>query len=276
MNPNAISDLFDKIYVNKADFRNTDKLRSKTMKLKILKTFILLTIFFYAPASFAAEMETIAESGKIILNPDFSRQKISHIEVPAPAKSAADFSQTGPENAFDLENPIENFGNVGEWMYRGARLPDDIHYEFLRDLGITTVIDMQWPLKDDQNLCEKYGLNCIYNPVILIPEIDLYFDMKALKKAFKKTVEEFKAGKMIYIHCHFGSDRTGILASAFIIKQNMCHTQNPNDPLLQEKTMKSVEADLLKHGYNETYQKPLKEMKTWITEFDKNKDWLCQ
>ena len=246
------------------------------MKSKTLNIFIILAIFFYAPASFAAEMETVAESGKIILNPDFDRQRINHIEVPAPAKPVAVFSQTGRETAFDLENPIKNFGNVGEWMYRGARLTDDIHYEFLRDLGVTTVIDMQWPLRDNQSLCKKYGLNCIYNPVILIPEIDLYFDMKALKKAFKKTVDEFKVGKMIYIHCHFGSDRTGILASAFIVKQNMCAAQNPNDPLLREKTMKSVEADLLKYGYNETYKKPLKEMKTWITEFDKNKDWLCQ
>ena len=238
------------------------------MKQTIIKTFITLAMLFYTSASFAV-------NDKMDLNYDFSRQ-INHIEIPSPAKPAVNSLETGRDKTADFENPIKNFGTVGEWMYRGARLTNESHYKFLKNLGITTVIDMQWPLRDNRDLCKKYDLDCIYTPVILIPEIDLYFDIKSLKKTFKRMIDEFKLGKTLYIHCHFGSDRTGILAAAFTIRQSMCNAKNPNETILQEKTMKSVEADLLKYGYNKTYQKPLKEMKTWLTEFNQNKNWLCQ
>ena len=155
----------------------------------------------------------------------------------------------------------------------------DEDYAFLKKTGIYTVVNLQYPFvlfKDYPVLCSKYHLNCAYLPVEIIPRSDLVFDIAALKNAYKFTLDELKAGKEVYLHCYYGQERTGILAAALMIRERMCKPGVENDPKIRANTWKALDEAFRKYGYREAHQKPFMEMKTWVTGFESNKNWICQ
>ncbi|MDA8324788.1 MAG: hypothetical protein M0033_01065 [Nitrospiraceae bacterium] len=253
------------------------------MRSIIPRTASALAMLFFISTASASELESRA-AGSLL---GFADQKFiaeNAGDIPSPGKPA--YAEKGGEGPYypgtnegkapDFNSPIPNFGLVVEGVYRGARVTTDKHFKFLKDMGITTMVNLQWPLKDDKKLCRKYGFDCSYDPVAIVPFVDWYFDMKALKRTFEFSVNELKAGRKIYIHCHFGRERTGILAAALTIRDSMCGPDRQNDPQLKEKTWKTVEAGFVKYGYKSTYAKPFREMRSWINDFEKNKDWLCR
>ena len=56
----------------------------------------------------------------------------------------------------------------------------------------------------------------------------------------------------------------------------MCDPARRKDPRIKEKTWELVDAGFKKFGYKMTYKKPFEEMRTWITDFEGNKEWLCR
>ena len=152
-------------------------------------------------------------------------------------------------------------------------------YKFLKDMGIDTTINLQYPFvifKSDPLLCSKYHLNCSYLPVKIIPQVDWVFGLDEFKTAYKFAIDELKAGRTIYVHCFYGQERTGLLVSALYIRENMCRPGAENDPAAKEKAWREIDASLREVGYREVHRSPFNEMKSWLSDFQKNKSWICR
>ena len=146
---------------------------------------------------------------------------------------------------------IGNFGMVVEHVYRGARLNEEADYKALADLGVNTVISLEKIRSDSQKLCKKYGLTCKKFPILLpgLPDVDKYFDYEMLKRAFQFLVQEVSEGETVYIHCFYGSDRTGALASAVTVRSYACgEKQKDYDP---DAIWELVESDLTFYGFHD-------------------------
>lgn len=249
----------------------------------VSKILAAVTLGLWVSPVFAGELENAAaDSGQYFFSEglDLNDAQAGIPEPGAPADARG--KDEGPyypgtnERAPEASGPIDNFGPVVEGVYRGARVTKDEQFQFLKDNGISTLVNIQWPLRDDSDLCKKYGFDCSYQAVKIVPFVDWYFGMDDLKDAYYFTLDQLKAGKKVYIHCHFGRERTGILAAALMIRESMCDPVRQLDPQLKEKTWEVVEGSFKKFGYKMTYEKPFKEMKSWISDFEGNKDWLCR
>ena len=244
---------------------------------------IALTAVFLVSGAFAGEFESQAASSRQSFEGQWFPAEGVTNGIPAPSapvevrtKNQGPYYPGTNERSPEFGGPVDNFGLVIAGVYRGARVSKEEQFKYLKDNGINTLVNVSWPAKDNPELCAKYGFDCSYNAVKIVPGADLYFGMKDLKGAFDFTLDELKAGRKVYIHCHFGRERTGILAAALMIRQNMCEPSRQADPQLKEKTWDLVEASFKKFGYKMTYQKPFEEMKSWITDFESNKAWLCR
>ncbi|MEP7148945.1 MAG: tyrosine-protein phosphatase [Acidobacteriota bacterium] len=104
---------------------------------------------------------------------------------------------------------IGNFGQMDERFYRGAQ-PVESDYQALKDLGITTVID----LRNDPMEYEKGAVEALGMTYVNIP-------MSGWKTPQQKDVDDFLAlvnsadtGKF-FVHCKAGIHRTGVVGAAY-------------------------------------------------------------
>lgn len=119
----------------------------------------------------------------------------------------AGFAQTAP-TAFPNVN-IKNFGQMDERLFRGAQpLPGD--YQALKDLGITTVVDLRNdPTDYEKTEVEKLGMKYINIP------------MSGWKTPKDKDVHQFlelmgdEATGKVYLHCKAGIHRTGVAGAVY-------------------------------------------------------------
>lgn len=165
-----------------------------------------------------------------------------------------------------------NFGMVEEGIYRGARLQREEEYAYLsRVLGVKTMVNLQHYHHDDKALCAKYGIDCREFPIFLFFANDVLFDWQSFRKAFDVITEQKARSNKVYFHCAYGSDRTGTMAAALMVREAACGRQF--DP---ETLWKSVDTTLEKHNFHGIYVFLHHAIKDWVFEFDKNKDWLCK
>jgi len=166
---------------------------------------------------------------------------------------------------------IANLGQVSDHIYRGARLKKEVDYKELADLGVGTILSLERFNSDDEKLCEKYGLDCVRFPLILLglPDADKFFDYAILKDAFQFLVEEVYKEHKVYIHCYYGKDRTGALVSAYTIRENACGKEDYN----KDELWKKVEADLTTYGFHDALYPALKNnIRSWVYELP---EWMC-
>ena len=173
--------------------------------------------------------------------------------------------------AASAPSPIPNFGQVEPGIYRGATLSKDDQYRYLKEnLSVDDVVDLR--LKpDNQDSCHNWNLNCENFPIRLsFPGEDATFDMEMFKKAFSFVLSERAAGRQVYFHCKKGSDRTGALAAALLIREKACHRDFNPDELWNE-----VKNRLKQHHFHFFFIFLKKDIRSWVYHFDKNQ-WLCQ
>ena len=113
--------------------------------------------------------------------------------------SSAGFAQTAPQTFQNVN--IKNFGQMDERFYRGAQ-PLEGDFQALKDLGITTVID----LRNDPTDYEKTAVEALGMKYVNIP-------MSGWKTPKETQVEEFLSvlnapeTGVVYVHCKAGKHR---------------------------------------------------------------------
>ena len=116
----------------------------------------------------------------------------------------------GSSNAAFRDVRIKNFGQMDERFYRGAepkRLED---FQALKELGISTVIDLQAkPEPAERGMVESLGMRYVN-----IPMVDKAYPRPEWVAAFMKTVDDPSTGKF-YVHCAGGRHRTGSMGAVY-------------------------------------------------------------
>lgn len=117
------------------------------------------------------------------------------------------FSQTAPQTFANVK--IKNFGQMDERYYRGAQpLPDD--YQSLKDLGVTTVID----LRNDPTDYEKTKVEELGMKYVNIPMSGWKYPKAQYIQQFLELMNNPETG-IVYAHCKAGIHRTGITAAVY-------------------------------------------------------------
>ncbi|MDE1976179.1 MAG: hypothetical protein KGI84_02835 [Elusimicrobia bacterium] len=116
--------------------------------------------------------------------------------------------------------PVGNFGEIEPGIFRGAQPSGAAAYRFLRAKGVSVVVNLRCLHKDDQTLCRRYGLSCVRFPLMLFPGQGVFFNWMELRRAFEFVLTQRRAGRVLFIHCRDGADRTGVLAAALTIRNS--------------------------------------------------------
>ena len=103
---------------------------------------------------------------------------------------------------------ISNFGQMDERFYRGAR-PKEKDFQALKDLGITTIIDLTDNTPEERGYAEAVGLKYVN---IAIPDKKDPSDAQVAQ--FLKVVDDPATGKF-YVHCAGGRHRTGVMGAIY-------------------------------------------------------------
>lgn len=104
---------------------------------------------------------------------------------------------------------IGNFGQMDERFFRGAQ-PLESDYQSLKDLGITTVID----LRNDPMAYEKGAVEALGMTYVNIPMSGWKSPKQTDVDAFLALVNNSETGKF-FVHCKAGIHRTGVVGAAY-------------------------------------------------------------
>ena len=104
---------------------------------------------------------------------------------------------------------IKNFGQMDENYFRGGQ-PKKDQYVQLKDLGITTIID----LRNDPEDYEKTTAESLGMKYINIPMDDAEYPSDATIDQFLKEINDPANGKM-YVHCKGGKHRAGVTGAVY-------------------------------------------------------------
>ena len=122
---------------------------------------------------------------------------------------------------------VPNTGKINEHLYRGAQ-PRELGLAELKKLGITTVVDLRSEdpekLAWERKLVESLGMRFVHIPVSgwSPPANEQVAKFLSL---FRDNSEQ-----RIFVHCHFGDDRTGV----FVAIYRMAIEKLPPDQALKE------------------------------------------
>ena len=104
---------------------------------------------------------------------------------------------------------IDNFGQMDERFYRGAR-PKPEELKNLAALGIQTVID----LTDNSREREKPAVEAAGMRYINIPIVDKAYPSMEQVNEFLRVANDPTTGKF-YVHCAGGRHRTGVMGAVY-------------------------------------------------------------
>ena len=105
---------------------------------------------------------------------------------------------------------IKNFGQMDERFYRGAEPKGIEDIQALKNLGISTVIDLQAePNSSERGMVESVGMRYVN-----IPMVDKAYPKPEWVAAFLKTVDDPATGKF-FVHCAGGRHRTGAMGAVY-------------------------------------------------------------
>ena len=105
---------------------------------------------------------------------------------------------------------IKNFGQMDERFYRGAEPKSLEDIQALKELGITTVIDLQ----ADPDAQERVWVESLGMRYVNIPMVAKKYPRPEWVAAFMKTVDDPLTGKF-FVHCAGGRHRTGSMGAVY-------------------------------------------------------------
>ena len=107
---------------------------------------------------------------------------------------------------------IHNAGKITDVLYRGAQ-PKEIGFSELKLLGISTIVDLRGEDRDkiawERKHAESLGMRFVHIPV------------SGWSPPTDEQVAEFlllfhsEPGQKVFVHCHFGDDRTGVFVATY-------------------------------------------------------------
>jgi protein tyrosine phosphatase (PTP) superfamily phosphohydrolase (DUF442 family) len=111
-------------------------------------------------------------------------------------------------------NGIPNAGKVTDVLYRGAQ-PKEVGLSELKLLGITTIVDLRSEDRKtigwERERAESMGMRFVHIPV------------NGWSPPSDEQVVQFlsllhdQPGQKVFVHCHFGEDRTSVFVAAYRI-----------------------------------------------------------
>src|SRR6266446_7500096 len=109
---------------------------------------------------------------------------------------------------------IPNAGKITETLYRGAQ-PREVGLSELKILGITTIVDLRGEDRDkiawERKHAESLGLRFVHIPV------DGWSPPTDEQVVQFLSLFRDNPGQKIFMHCHFGDDRTGVFTALYRI-----------------------------------------------------------
>ncbi|HEX8285716.1 MAG TPA: hypothetical protein VF588_20335 [Pyrinomonadaceae bacterium] len=123
--------------------------------------------------------------------------------------SVAAAAKGDEQNAFPNVH-IKNFGQMDERFYRGAEPKSLEEIKSLKELGISTVIDLQEkPAPAERGWVESLGMRYVN-----IPMVEKKYPRPEWVAAFMKAVDDPSTGKF-FVHCAGGRHRTGSMGAVY-------------------------------------------------------------
>jgi len=139
----------------------------------------------------------------------FSRNPVRNAAASLLAVLILSAAAAAQSPAFSNVN-IKNFGQMDERFYRGAQPKKLEDFQALKELGITTVIDLQAePESEERAWVESLGMRYVN-----IPMIAKKYPRPEWVAAFMKTVDDPSTGKF-FVHCAGGRHRTGSMGAVY-------------------------------------------------------------
>jgi len=137
----------------------------------------------------------------------FLRLFVSAFAIVAGLTAISVNAQTSPSAIGGIK--IRNFGQMDTNYFRGAQ-PEKGDYQALKDLGITTIIDLQEkPTNYEKSSAEALGMKYIN-----IPMNDAKYPAETSIATFLKEINDPANGK-VYVHCKGGRHRTGVTGAVY-------------------------------------------------------------
>jgi protein tyrosine/serine phosphatase len=128
----------------------------------------------------------------------------------ATAQTASVAPAGSPAEHLTLDG-IENFGRVGQALYRGAQ-PKPFALNELQNIGVTIVVDF----RDEKNEIaeEKRNVEALGMQFVSLPWAASLGPVPDEIAAFLALVREHP-DKKIFVHCKHGADRTGLMVALY-------------------------------------------------------------
>ena len=164
---------------------------NRPLFLSLCKTCVVTCVFIATAGSLPAQITT---------------------SVPAPAVVRASYG--APAEKLKIAG-VPNAGKISETLLRGAQ-PSAKGLAELKKLGITTIVDLRGnhgPVARERALAESLGMRFID-----IPVSDWSAPANAQVAEFLKLFQQDPKQK-IFVHCYFGSDRTGVMVATYRMTQ---------------------------------------------------------
>ena len=126
------------------------------------------------------------------------------------AFAAVTFAQMTSKTAAEFPNvKIKNFGQMDTNYFRGGQ-PKKDQYQSLKDLGVTTIID----LRNDPVDYEKPTAETLGMKYVNIPMDDAEYPSDATIATFLKEIND-PANGVMYVHCKGGKHRAGVTGAVY-------------------------------------------------------------
>jgi protein tyrosine/serine phosphatase len=123
---------------------------------------------------------------------------------------------------------LPNAGKIGELLYRGAQ-PKSEGYTELKKLGVTTVLNLRDERKHIES--ERRKVEALGMRYVSIPTSGAHGPNHEQVAQFLEFLLQNR-GQKIFVHCHYGADRTGVMIAAFRITQQNWTSQRAFDEML--------------------------------------------
>lgn len=106
---------------------------------------------------------------------------------------------------------LRNFGQITPTLYRGER-PTEEGLACLAKMGVTIVISLEGKYKDLHKPVERLGMQYV----------SMFWECSFPKdETFAKFLQLLRdnPGKKVFVYCHYGDDRTGMMIAAYRIAE---------------------------------------------------------